>query len=117
MKTASDVYNEAAAASVKALGTISVHHMLGALTAQVAELLNELAQYQIPDTETGNHQTAFVHQGLHLVAEWERESGDVMYLWDGSSDILPLFGDVPDWVDAAIAQDNEEWNSSLKEKQ
>jgi hypothetical protein len=115
VKTDKDIYNQAAEASCKALGTISVHHMLGALTAQVAELLNELAQYQIPDVEPGNRQTAFVHQGLHLVAEWERESGEVMYLWDGSSDILPLFGDVPDWVDAAITQDNAEWNSSLKD--
>jgi hypothetical protein len=122
MKTASDVYNEAAAASVKTLGAISTHHMLGALTAQVAELENELAQYKIPDAEPGNHQTAFGHMGVHLVAEWSQyddadDSGpytvrDVHFLWLGDADILPIVAPdhsyLPDWLDSAIDREIEE---------
>jgi hypothetical protein len=118
MKTPKDIYNEAHAESIKTMGVASSQLMLGYLTARVAELENELSAYQVPSPESGHIQTAFVHQGVHLVAEWSGSGDDmdVHYLWLGSDDVLDLVstddGDVPDWVFDAIDSDNEESNLS-----
>jgi hypothetical protein len=122
MKTPQDIYNEAHAASVKTMGVANDQYMRGWLCAWVAELENEVAQYQVPPCERGNVQTAFLHQGVHLVVEWSEtrdadDSGEYVerfhhFLWVGSTDILELVmpdpADPPDWLDAAIDRDIEE---------
>jgi hypothetical protein len=122
MKTPQDIYNEAHAASVKTMGVAEKQYMLGWLCAAVAQLENELQGYQVPLKELGNTQTAFVHQGVHLVAEWSEDRDEdergvhveryYDYLWVGSTDILELVmpdpADPPDWLDAAIDRDIEE---------
>lgn len=110
---AQQAYEVASAASKKSMGVINQQFMIGWLCKWVADLQNELDGYSIPDVEPGHIHTAFVHQGVHLVAEWERESGDVCFLWDGSSDVLQLFEDVPDWVHDAIDRDNAEISEAV----